>query len=135
MQALATNFTDESGKEMGLCPICKVNFVTEDEAVCTTCIIETDLTEDELDARFGNAAAVDEDDAKEEETLSDGDEDEEMEIISLSEMGEEGDDEEDETDEENSSDPLDDFDDSYVDEDEDDEEEEEEADEDEDEDK
>jgi len=114
MQALATNFADESGKDMGLCPICKVNFVTEDETVCSTCMSETDLTEDELDTLYGGVVVTDGDDVKDEETLSDGD-DEELEIISLADMGEEGE-EEDDSDEEASADPLDDFDASYVDE-------------------
>lgn len=127
MQALATNFADESGKEMGLCPICKVNFVTEDETVCSTCMSETDLTEDELDTLYGGVAVHDGEESKDEESLSDGDDDEELEIISLADMGEDGD-EEDETDEEASSDPLDDFDASYVDDEEEDEEDEDDVD-------
>lgn len=122
MQALATNFADESGKEMGLCPICKVNFVTEEETVCSTCMSETDLTEDELDTLYGGVVTPEGDDVKEDEALSDSDDEEELEIISLADMGEEGE-EEDESDEEVSSDPLDDFDASYVDEEDDEEEE------------
>ena len=122
MQALATNFADESGKEMGLCPICKVNFVTEDETVCSTCMSETDLTEDELDTLYGGVVVPDVGEAKEEEALVESDGEEELEIISLAEMGEENE-EEDETDEEVSADPLDDFDASYVDEEDDEEEE------------
>jgi len=116
MQALATNFADESGKEMmGLCPICKVNFVTEDETVCSTCMSETDLTEDELDTLYGGVVVQDADEQKDEDTVSENDEEEELEIISLADIGEESE-EEDDTDEEASSDPLDDFDASYVDE-------------------
>jgi len=124
MQALATNFADESGKEMGLCPICKVNFVTEDETVCSTCMSETDLTEDELDTLYGGVVVPSADEQKDEPEANENDEDEELEIISLADMGEEGEEEEDETDEEASADPLDDFDASYVDEEEEEEDEE-----------
>jgi precorrin-2 methylase len=116
MQALATNFAGDVGNEMmGLCPICKVNFVTEDETVCSTCMSESDLTEDELDTLYGGVVVPDAGEEKEETTeANENDEEEELEIISLADIGED-DEEEDETDEEASSDPLDDFDDSYVD--------------------
>lgn len=127
MQALATNFADDKNKEMGLCPICKVNFVTEDETVCSTCMSETDLTEDELDTLYGGVIVPTAEGHKDEETASaltdTGDEEEEMEIISISDMGEEEEEEEDTSDEEASADPLDDFDESFVEESEDDEEE------------
>jgi len=108
MQALATNFADE-GALLGLCPICKVNYITDEEKYCETCVGESDLSEEELDALYGGIPTEDE---TEEEQLSDDDEDEDedddmddMEMLSL-DLEEE---EELEEDGEVSDDPLDDF--------------------------
>ena len=108
---------DEDNK-MGLCPICKVNYITEDETVCGTCMSESDLTEDELDALYGGVVVEKVEEEVKEDELTD--EDDELEMITLGEMeGEEA--EEPVEDEEQTPDPLDDFDDSLDDEDEDDE--------------
>lgn len=125
MSALATNYADDVVKEMGLCPICKVNYITEDETVCSTCMSETDLTEDELDALYGGVV-VEQDETTDDE-ITDGDDEEELEIISMSEIGDDGEevDELDDDEEEKTADPLDDFDDSIDDADDEDEEDEE----------
>jgi len=101
MQALSTNYADE-GANMGLCPICKVNYITEEENVCGTCVGESELSEEELDALYGGAGDKDVDP---EDEIDDDDDD--LEIISLEMEGEDED-----MDDEDSSDPLDDFDDS-----------------------
>ena len=71
----STNYTDDSGT-MGMCPICKVNYITEDESVCETCIGESDLSEDELDALYGGVEM-----GKDDDELTD--DDEELEILSM----------------------------------------------------
>jgi len=106
MQALSTNYADE-GANMGLCPICKVNYITDEENVCGTCVGESELSEEELDALY--AGGNKETDPEDEIT----DDEDDLEIISL-EM-----EEEEEIEEEDDSDPLDDFDDSLDDDDED----------------
>jgi hypothetical protein len=126
MQALSTNYADDQNKELGLCPICKVNFITEDETVCSTCISESDLTEDELDALYGGVTAGDSEDETTATTPDDEitDDDEELEIISLSDIEGEGAEADENDEEEQSADPLDDFDDSLDDDEDDDEDEE-----------
>jgi len=100
MQSLSTNFA-EGNNDLGLCPICKVNYVTEDENVCGTCMGESDLSEEELDALYGGPV-IDRDSTDEEDEVVD--DEEEMEILSL-----DMEDEMDEDMEEEGSDPLDDF--------------------------
>jgi len=108
MQALATNFADE-GALLGLCPICKVNYITDEEKYCETCVGESDLSEEELDALYGGIPA----DEEGEEELTDDDDDDDadddmdddMEMLSL-DLEEE---DEIEEDGEVSVDPLDDF--------------------------
>jgi len=105
MQALSTNYADE-GSNMGMCPICKVNYITDEENVCNTCMVESDLSEEEIDALYGGISIEGD---PEDDNLDD--EDEELEIIALD--GEEEEVEEDE--EEKGADPLDDFDESLED--------------------
>jgi len=100
MQSVSTNYAEDSAS-LGLCPICKVNYITEDENVCGTCVGESDLSEEEIDALYGNIA-IERDGVDEEDEIVD--DEEELEILSL-----EMEDEMDEDMEEDSSDPLDDF--------------------------
>jgi hypothetical protein len=95
---------DEENK-MGLCPICKVNYITEDENVCSTCMAESDLTEEEIDKLYGGTEAGEETEEVEDE---DDEEEDELEILGM-----QIEDEDEPAEEEvQSADPLDDFDDS-----------------------
>lgn len=74
MQSITTNLLDASKMaELGLCPICKVNYITEDETVCSTCLADTDLTDEELVAMYGDKHhdddEEDEDDDQDDEEL------------------------------------------------------------------
>jgi len=105
MQALSTNFTeDPSG--MGMCPICKVNYITDEENVCNTCIGESDLTEEEIDALYGGIVVDKNDGVDDDDMDSDGDDDLD-ELVALELEGEE--EEEEEENEDELGDPLDDF--------------------------
>ena len=106
MQALSTNYTEE-GAGMGICPICKINYITEEETVCSTCVGESELSEEELDALYGGINVEKEIDP--EDDIDDDEDDDDM-ILELEE--EELDDDLDLDDEEEESDPLDDFDDN-----------------------
>jgi len=105
MQALSTNYTEDLTK-MGLCPICKVNYITDDETACGTCVGESDLTEEELDALYGGVISDKETDENDEVT----DDEDELELITID--MDEGEDEADLIDEDEESDPLDDLDES-----------------------
>jgi len=102
MQALAINYTEESDN-MGLCPICKVNYITDEEKYCSTCVGETELSEEELDALYGGITSESGPDEEGGDTEDDDDVDDDMEILSLDLE------EEPEEEEEESEDPLDDF--------------------------
>ena len=70
MKSISNNLLD-AGKvaELGLCPICKVNYITEDETVCSTCYAETDLSDEEISEMYGDKRLDNDDD--DEENLSD----------------------------------------------------------------
>lgn len=70
MKSISNNLLD-AGKvaELGLCPICKVNYITEDETVCSTCYAETDLSDEEISEMYGDKHLDNDDD--DEENLSD----------------------------------------------------------------
>jgi hypothetical protein len=129
-----------SKNDVGLCPICKINYISEDEVVCSTCSADSDLSDEELHELYGGTQENHgNDDATENE--SDGDdelipiEEEEFEIMDISgidngEAVEEEEPEEKNSEEESEDDDFDDDDESFEDEDEDDEEDEDEEDDD-----
>ena len=140
MASVAVNLLDtEKVAELGLCPICKVNYVTEDETVCSTCYADTDLSDEEISALYGDKP--DNNDEADDDGLTPIDddemdlpEDEDLALLNVAGIdNEDGAAEEDEEDEESDviddplsdmDDELDDEDDEEYDEDEDDEEEE-----------
>jgi hypothetical protein len=70
MAALSTSIVDhEKVGELGLCPICKINYITEDETVCSTCYAETDLTDEEISALYAGKERPE--DATEDDTEDD----------------------------------------------------------------
>jgi hypothetical protein len=93
MQLLSTGIIDhEKVGEMGLCPICKINYITEDETVCSTCYAETDLTDEEITAMYGESKSSNSlgDDTEENEdglnTIEDDEEeleDEDLEMLNV----------------------------------------------------
>ncbi len=117
MKTISTNLLD-SGKvaELGLCPICKVNYITEDETVCSTCYADTDLTDDEIMAMYGEKESVDDDDdddTGDDEGLNPVDdddltlaEDDDLELLNVAGIDNEDDDELSEDDDEDMVDPL-----------------------------
>jgi len=108
MQALSTNYTEDAA-DKGLCPICKVNYITDEETVCGTCMDESELSEEEIDALYGGISI--EKDGSDPEDDDGDDEDEDM-ILDL----EDDDMEEDDLDlDDEEVDPLDDFDESLED--------------------
>ena len=78
MKAISTNLLD-AGKvaELGLCPICKINYITEDETVCSTCYEETDLSDEEISEIYGEKHS-DRDDDDEEDTSDDTTDDDDL---------------------------------------------------------
>jgi len=103
MQALSTNYVDDSNT-LGFCPICRVNYITDEETVCETCVVESELSKEELDALYGGIEV-----GKEETTDTedeDLDDEEDLEIVSL---GLEDEEEESLDEDEESVDPLSDF--------------------------
>jgi hypothetical protein len=144
MQALGLNTPDpEDVTKLGLCPICKINYITEDETVCSTCYADTDLTDEELDERYGHNDIKDDsenDDVGEEDDdglqvidnedafLADDDDLELINVDGINNTEEEEEEEEEENKEDD--DPLSDFEEDDEDDDENDEEDEDDYDED-----
>ena len=60
MKTISNNLLD-AGKvaELGLCPICKINYITDDETVCSTCYAETDLSDEEILEIYGENKPLD----------------------------------------------------------------------------
>ncbi|MCL2621524.1 MAG: hypothetical protein FWD32_00625 [Firmicutes bacterium] len=122
---LHTNYCEdgEGATKMGLCPICKINYIdSEEETVCATCLSEGDLDDTEIAKIYGGEEDEDDDlsDAEDLEIVEAGDGDEELEIIGV----EEGEDElEDEDLDEEDEEELEDLDDDEDEEDEDEEDE------------
>ena len=129
MKAISTNLLDSSKvAELGLCPICKVNYITEDETVCSTCYADTDLTDEEIVAMYGEKGSGDDEDDEDrtdDEGLSPVDdddlglaEDEDLELLNVAGIdNEDGLDDELEEEESLDEDPLDDLDEDELDDD------------------
>ena len=73
MKNISHNVLDaDEATALGLCPICKVNYITEDETVCSTCYADSDLTDEEISALYGDKAHQDNDEEEEEDDENDG---------------------------------------------------------------
>ena len=119
MKTISNNLLDASKvAELGLCPICKINYVTDDETVCSTCYAETDLSDEEILEIYGeNKPSGKEDDDEEnisDDTMDDDDltpvDDDDLELLNVAGIGD--DDRLDDDDlNDDMGDPLDDLDD------------------------
>jgi len=118
MKTISNNLLDASKvAELGLCPICKINYVTDDETVCSTCYAETDLSDEEILEIYGDNKPMGKED-DDEENISDDSldddltpvDDDDLELLNVAGISDEdsldGDDVNDDL-----GDPLDDFDD------------------------
>ncbi len=115
----AKNLLDsEKVAETGLCPICKINYITEDETVCGNCYEESELSDEEIAAKYGHKAEEGEEGDMDEDGLSVVDDDEMdlpegEDLALLAVAGIDADEsEEEDMEEEYVDDPLDDLDDS-----------------------
>ena len=119
MKSISNNLLD-AGKvaELGLCPICKINYITEDETVCSTCYAETDLSDEEISEMYGDKHVNNDDDDDEEnvndDTTDDDDltpvDDDDLELLNVAGISDDDSLDDDET-VDDLSDPLDDLDD------------------------
>ena len=117
MKSISNNLLD-AGKvaELGLCPICKINYITEDETVCSTCYAETDLSDEEISEMYGDKHVDENDDDEEnlsDDTSDDDDltpvDDDDLELLNVAGISD--DDSLDDEDNVDDLDPLDDLDD------------------------